>query len=108
MDIIIQDMAENLKLLGDKNRLTILLLLKEREMCVCDIVELLETSQPNASQHLRKLKAAGVLKESKRGQWVYYSLSIEDKPYIQHVLEYAPSLKEKTEKLKQSCDLMEV
>ncbi|MDF2962353.1 MAG: ArsR family transcriptional regulator [Paenibacillus sp.] len=107
MDII-QDMAENLKLLGDKNRLTILIMLKEKEMCVCDIADLLETSQPNASQHLRKLKAAGLLKESKRGQWVYYSLNIEDKPYIKHVLDYAPSLKDKTEKLNSTCDFMEV
>jgi ArsR family transcriptional regulator len=106
MDII-QDMAENLKLLGDKNRLTILILLKEKEMCVCDIVEFLETSQPNASQHLRKLKAAGLLKESKRGQWVYYSLNLEDKPYLKNVLEYAPSLKEKMKMLNKTCDMME-
>ncbi|MGN7308878.1 ArsR/SmtB family transcription factor, partial [Bacillus subtilis] len=52
----INEMAENLKLLGDKTRLTMMALLKDRALCVCDIVELLETSQPNASQHLRKLK----------------------------------------------------
>lgn len=57
-------MAENLKILGDKSRLTILTLLKERELCVCDIVDLLSISQPNASQHLRKMKAAGLVNES--------------------------------------------
>ncbi len=49
----IHEMADSLKLLGDKTRLTILALLKERALCVCDLVELLDTSQPNASQHLR-------------------------------------------------------
>jgi ArsR family transcriptional regulator len=96
----IEEMAENLKLLGDKTRLTILTLLKERELCVCDIVELLGTSQPNASQHLRKLKISGLLNETKKGQWVYYSLNVSDKPYIQAVLEYVPSLKESVDQLK--------
>jgi ArsR family transcriptional regulator len=91
----IQDMAENLKLLGDKSRLTILSLLKEQDLCVCDIKDLLEMSQPSISQHLRKLKAAGLVNEKRRGQWVYYSLNVEDKPYIQSVLEYVPCLKEK-------------
>jgi ArsR family transcriptional regulator len=91
----IQDMAENLKLLGDKSRLTILSLLKEQDLCVCDIKDLLEMSQPSISQHLRKLKSAGLVNEKRRGQWVYYSLNVEGKPYIQSVLEYVPSLKEK-------------
>jgi ArsR family transcriptional regulator, arsenate/arsenite/antimonite-responsive transcriptional repressor len=91
----IQEMAENLKMLSDKTRLTILTLLKERELCVCDIVDALEISQPNASQHLRKLKSAGLVNEMRRGQWVYYSLNVNDVPYIKAVLEYTPSLKKK-------------
>jgi ArsR family transcriptional regulator len=63
-------------MLADKTRLTILTLLKEKELCVCDIVEALEISQPNASQHLRKLKSAGLVTETRKGQWVYYSLSV--------------------------------
>lgn len=41
--------SECMKLLSDKTRLTILALLKEQEMGVCDIVEILETTQPNSS-----------------------------------------------------------
>lgn len=100
----IQDMAENLKMLADKTRLTILALLKEREMCVCDIVDALEISQPNASQHLRKLKSAGFVTETRKGQWVYYALTINDKPYIKAVLDHAPSLKEKLLQLNKVCD----
>jgi ArsR family transcriptional regulator len=91
----IQVMAENLKLLGDKSRLTILSLLREQDLCVCDIKDLLEMSQPSISQHLRKLKAAGLVNEKRSGQWVYYSLNLEGKPYIHAVLEYVPCLKEK-------------
>jgi ArsR family transcriptional regulator len=100
----IQEMAENLKMLADKTRLTILTLLKERELCVCDIVETLEISQPNASQHLRKLKSAGLVSETRRGNWVYYSLSVTNKPYIQAVLEYTPSLAEKISQLNKVCN----
>ncbi|WP_145948731.1 metalloregulator ArsR/SmtB family transcription factor [Paenibacillus sp. Y412MC10] len=86
----IREMADKLKLLSDYTRLTMLSLLKDREFCVCELVEILEVSQPAVSQHLRKLKSQGVVKESKRGQWVYYSLNVADKPYIQAVLDLTP------------------
>lgn len=87
-------LAETLKLLSDKTRLTILSLLKEKEMCVCDIVEVLQTTQPNASQHLRKLKIGGLVTETRRSQWIYYSLNVQDKPYLQGIIEQLPSMKE--------------
>lgn len=93
--ISIEEMADALKLLGDKNRLTIVALLKEKELCVCEIVELLQTSQPNISQHMRKLKDGGLVKETKRGQWVYYSLNVQDKLYIAEILNQIPSQKDK-------------
>ena len=89
----IREMADKLKLLSDNTRLTILSLLKDREFCVCELVEILEISQPAVSQHLRKLKSQGVVKESKRGQWVYYSLHVDDKSYIKAVLDYTPDSK---------------
>jgi ArsR family transcriptional regulator len=101
----IVEMSELLKLISDKTRLTILALLKEREMCVCDIVELLETTQPNVSQHLKKLKNGGLVNETRRSQWIYYSLNVEDKPYVKEVLAEVPSMKERILALKpQSCD----
>lgn len=82
--------ADSLKLLGDKTRLTMVSLLIEREWCVCEFVDIFDMSQPAISQHLRKLKLEGIVKENKRGQWVHYSLNIEDKPYIQAVLDQMP------------------
>lgn len=89
----LSNIADSLKLLGDKTRLTMLSLLKEREWCVCEFVDIFEISQPAISQHLRKLKELGIVKESKRGQWVHYSLNIEDKPHIQAVLDQLPDSK---------------
>ncbi|MEF3302800.1 ArsR/SmtB family transcription factor [Paenibacillus sp. GYB003] len=91
----IEEVADVFKLLGDKNRLTILALLKEKELCVCEFVDILQTSQPNISQHMRKLKDGGLVKETKRGQWVYYSLNVQDKPFILDILKHVPSQKDK-------------
>lgn len=90
-----ESLSDMLKLLGDKTRLTILSALRERELCVCELVDILGTSQPNVSQHMRKLKAGDLVKEEKRGQWVYYSLYIEDKPYLQDLFRHLPSQKER-------------
>lgn len=89
----IHEAADRLKLLGDKTRLTMLSLMKDREWCVCEFVDILDISQPGVSQHLRKLKAQGIVKENKRGQWVYYSLNVDDKPYIKEVLQHMPDTK---------------
>ncbi|MCM3256580.1 metalloregulator ArsR/SmtB family transcription factor [Paenibacillus lautus] len=90
----INEIAEKLKLLGDKTRLTMLTLLKEREWCVCEFVDIFDMSQPAISQHLRKLKSQGIVNEARRGQWVYYSLNVDDKPYIQAVLNEMPGSQE--------------
>nr|WP_255570226.1 metalloregulator ArsR/SmtB family transcription factor [Cohnella sp. CFH 77786] len=98
-------MSEQLKLISDKSRLTILALLKEREMCVCDIVEILETTQPNVSQHLKKLKNGGMVHETRRGHWIYYSLNVEDKPHVKKILDDLPSMRDRVALLrKESCD----
>lgn len=63
-----------LKLLGDKTRLTMVKLLEKQECCVCELVEVFKTSQPSVSQHLRKLKDAGLVKENRKGQWIFIQL----------------------------------
>ncbi|HEY0827474.1 MAG TPA: metalloregulator ArsR/SmtB family transcription factor [Bacilli bacterium] len=98
-----QEMSEVYKLLGDKTRLTILALLRVQELCVCHLVDILDMSQPNISQHMRKLKSAGLVKETRKGQWIYYSLNIQDKPYVRLALEHVPSVKEKIEKYNSHC-----
>ncbi|WP_132767621.1 ArsR/SmtB family transcription factor [Tepidibacillus fermentans] len=87
-------MAELLKILGDKTRLTLFSLLKVRELCVCELTELLDVSQPAISQHLRKLKLLNLVKERKQGQWVYYSLRVpeESDPLRKAIIELLPDL----------------
>lgn len=97
--IPIEKLAEELKLAGDKTRLTILTYLRERDCCVCELVELLQTSQPNVSQHMRKLKDGGLVTESRKGQWIYYSLKLQDKPYLEELLQVLPFQKDKVSRV---------
>ena len=62
------------KMLSDTNRLRIINLLTQKELCVCHIAEVLGMSQTNISHHLAKLYAANVVQYRKEGQWIYYSL----------------------------------
>jgi ArsR family transcriptional regulator, arsenate/arsenite/antimonite-responsive transcriptional repressor len=92
--------SQLLKLLGDKTRLTIISILKIRECCVCELLEVFEMSQPSISQHLRKLKDLGLVKEERRGQWIYYSLNATSDLFtlMEDILGHLP---EQTEKIKQ-------
>jgi ArsR family transcriptional regulator len=65
------------KSLADENRIRILNLLKNEELCVCDIEAVLGIKQSNASRHLNKLKMAGIIASEKKSQWVYYRLKDE-------------------------------
>ena len=60
---------------GNIQRLKILYLLHaHKEMCVCDLAEVLELSASAASQHLRKLKDKNIVKTRRKGQTIFYSL----------------------------------
>ena len=69
-----------LKTIADKNRLTILYLLKENTLCVCDIQKVIPLSQGALSIQLKNLSTEGLLISSKRGKWVFYKLSDEITP----------------------------
>jgi DNA-binding transcriptional ArsR family regulator len=67
-------MAEFFSLLGDANRLRILSLLAERELCVCDLANDLEMSESAVSHQLRTLRALRLVKYHKQGRRVFYQL----------------------------------
>ncbi|WP_102336435.1 ArsR/SmtB family transcription factor [Salimicrobium jeotgali] len=97
----IEEAVPALKLLGDKARLTILGMLKNGECCVCEFTEVLEMSQPSVSQHLRKLRDAKLVKEDRRGQWVFYSLNENYEAYdlVLSVIDHVPDQSEKIAEL---------
>ena len=60
---------------SDRNRLRILCLLDGGELCVGDLVAILQIPQPRASRHLAYLKKAGLVVSRKAGLWNYYTLA---------------------------------
>lgn len=65
------------KALSNDVRLEILSMLARRSLCVNALVNRLNVSQPAVSQHLKVLENAGLVKGSKMGYWVHYSLVSE-------------------------------
>lgn len=89
-------MAKLLKAVSDPNRLKLLASLKRSEVCACDFVDVLHISQPAVSQHLKKLKEAGIIVERPVGTWKHYRLNEVQQPYIQVIidqLEFNPVIK---------------
>ena len=75
------------KSLGDETRLRILsLLMKEEELCVCYLMDVLQLPQSTVSRHLALLKKAGWLKDRREGVWIYYSIDRSQAPIQQFLL----------------------
>ena len=67
------------KAMADETRLRILKLLScGDEICVCDLTEALEMTQPNISFHLGILREAGLIKDRREGRWSFYQLDTGD------------------------------
>ncbi len=80
--------ANILSLLGSVVRLKIIyLFLKFERMCVCDLSDVLEMSQSPISQHLRKLKDAGLLKNKREGLTIFYSIVQDKKEQLKKIIE---------------------
>lgn len=103
LTVEIEKAASLLKLLGDKTRLTMVKILDVHDCCVCEFVEIFKASQPAISQHVRKLKDAGIVRETRRGQWIIYSLNKESDSYplVQTLLEHLPSQDYKLQELEE-------
>jgi len=62
------------KAFSEENRLRILNLLSFQEICVCQMVEILQLAPSTVSKHLSILEQARLVESEKRGKWVYYKL----------------------------------
>ena len=67
--------AEIFKAMADPYRLKILMLLREGELCVCEIMIGIDRPQSTTSYQLSILKDAGLIRERKDGRWSRYRLS---------------------------------
>ena len=68
------DLLELLKTIAEANRLRIICFLKNKERCVCEIVEALGIPHNLASHHLKALKSAGLLTSLRKGKYIFYKI----------------------------------
>lgn len=69
-----QNLANLFKALSDETRLKILYLLSEGELCVCELIDELQMSQPAVSHHMKILKQAQLINDRREGRWIYYKI----------------------------------
>ena len=74
--------------LADFNRLRIINLLLQGELCGCDIQYVVGSSQSNVSRHLTYLKRCGLVIDQRKGYRVYYRLIEGNKPGYRELLAY--------------------
>lgn len=69
------NVVDMFKALGDETRLEIVTMLIGRELCICDILESIDKSQPVLSHHMKILRLAAIVTDRREGKWVYYQLN---------------------------------
>ncbi|GAB4109882.1 MAG: hypothetical protein Kow001_10380 [Acidobacteriota bacterium] len=96
------------KALADEGRVRIVLALQDAELCVCQIVELLQLAPSTVSKHMAILRQARLVRSRKRGRWVYYRLEAAGNPltakmlaWISESLRQLPELAEDRKRLRQ-------
>lgn len=97
----IEKLADVLKALGEPTRMKMVALLNNRDLCVCDFVPIFNISQPAVSKHLNRLKTAGLVREARKGQWVFYSLNHERLNEVRAALEVLPPMSEELQKFEE-------
>ena len=82
-----KDFIKVMKALSDPNRVKIIKMLQHKTMCVCEMREALQVSQPTVSKNLKILEDAGLVDFRKDGLWVDYHLTDGSKsPYVASLL----------------------
>jgi Predicted transcriptional regulators len=69
--------TKTFKALSDPNRLTIMQLVSETEVCANDLLEKLNITQPTLSHHMKVLYEAGLIRVRHDGKWAHYSINYD-------------------------------
>lgn len=82
--------------LSDPLRIQVLELLRQQELCVCELCEKLGVSQSKLSFHLKTLKEMNLIRGRQEGRWIYYSLHlpqlVELEQYLAEYRRFSPML----------------
>ena len=101
------------KALSDENRVRTLVALGGRELCVCQIIELLSLAPSTVSKHMQILANARLVRSRQDGRWRYYRLAGDEAPdTVREVIDWTlrslsktPKILKDAERLKEILDL---
>ncbi len=82
----VSDLDALFKAFADPTRLRVLSLLAAGELCVCDIVEILELPQPTVSRHLASLRNAGLVDVTREWKFAHYRLAAPSNPVHRNLI----------------------
>ncbi len=95
--------------LADESRVRILLALERGELCVCQIIELLDLAPSTISKHMALLKQARLVRSRKDGRWIYYRLAGEASSPVSQAIEWVcGSLKQAPEIIRDRTQLEKI
>ena len=77
-----KDILKIFKALSDPTRLRIVLLLRQRELCVCELMFILNMEQSRVSRHMRVLRDGGIAESVRDGRWIIYRVPEEMKDLL--------------------------
>lgn len=87
-----RDILAIMKALADEKRLRMLLALRGRELCLCQLVALVDLAPSTTSKHMSILRQAGLVDARKSGRWVYYRLASQSAfPAVRNALAWVES-----------------
>lgn len=78
MEGIMSQIIDLYKTLSDETRVRIINLIYRQELCVCELVEILELSQPKISKHIAKFRQLGLVVTERKEQFIYYRFNHEN------------------------------
>jgi len=82
--------------LSEPLRIQVLELLRDKELCVCDLCEAMGITQSKLSFHLKALKEANLVQARQEGRWIYYSLNLPQfavlEQYLSEYRRFSPIL----------------
>lgn len=81
MEAIMNKITELFKVLSDETRLRIINLIYLHDLCVCELVEILQESQPKISKHIAKLRQINIVTTERNEQYIYYKFNHANESY---------------------------
>jgi ArsR family transcriptional regulator len=76
------------KALADPTRVRVLALLREADLCVCELADSMEVSMSTLSTHLQTIRQAGLVRTSRQKKWIIYSIEPDVRPLLDQIFEF--------------------